>query len=171
MACARIDSGFALGRELSGEGMEYLGPKTLEPGFFPRIIGESRLAAYLHEKHRRVPSLLDRRLRQKETAAGTLGDDHAMGADLEIIRTADALGGCEHAHLNHELRHFVRRHRRESPIFMRGGSRRARHRFPERMRGFHEPHASPKLVATLQGDEGAAGSAKAWGQLPQLQHG
>ena len=56
-------------------------PRAAAPG----VGGETGLEAGVVEERVAVPSLLDRHLRQQETAAGAVLDDQAVTPDLDLV--------------------------------------------------------------------------------------
>ena len=107
-----------------------------------------------------LPALLRRDLRQQQSRPSAPAEEDAVRADLDLRRVDDAAKRGERGHLDRHLLQLVAREGREPGIVEGAGERHVANGLDERCRRGDVADAAPQSAPDLQGDEGAAGSAK-----------
>ena len=114
--------------------------------FLPGIRRQSSFATSLLQKSLPVPSVLNRNLRQQQSAPAMPTDVQAVAANFYFFRT-NRPRRSENAELNFELRSLFRGYRREAIIFESSGASGFRDRAINRIVRQNVADASAQLSA------------------------
>ena len=131
---------------------------------FPRIRGQSSLAAGLLEEGDGVPLTLDRDLGQKKTTASDEGDQQAMAADLDGFGR-DAFRRRQDAQFDLQISGLFERNRRKPRVLEGSGPGGVGDRAIDRADGKNIANASAQLAMEVERGKCAArfGEMGRWG--------